>query len=899
MGWPSATQPWLALALASIACGPGAPVTALAPKPTASAAPPATPPPRWTSTGPVSLAGPELDGGRLLLVGSRPAFVGPASAAPGAFASDRGGAPLLSLGSVVDRDGARVAVAHDGRTIVRLSSSLERRTLATLGEPIESLGSLAGDVLVWTRGAGAPVRVALAGAPGEASPGPLEALALPGAPPLLDLELVTPSTGVALFALAGLALTRDGGKSFTPVSPPVSDHVVTGLEVRARGLVAESFGTLEAPIELSTGTLGPFAERPPLGPDPMVTFVSTTHADPLALACERGLPAGDGLAIVASAGVVALVDLATGRVTRAAALRKDPDRQPCSLAPFAEGAVVVACAGRRDDDDDAFGAHVLDVRTLRERSRVDGLTTPTALRAGPSGAALALAPQGDWRQRLVLAGGKAHVVALDDASAAGALRTGEAVSIELAPEGATTRVRARRHGATGATVLAERTLAEPSVTLASPPSEGDDGVVRFALRTKRGLELGRLTEAGLELVAHDGLAEAQVFGARALAMTRETEGGATVVWLEEGRAPRPLGEGRAGEGLWLSAVGARVGDRLLVGTPREPAPFGARATTPPRPTPKPAALAPVTCDDAPSALQGATPSGATRARSSHPGTAAWAATGPKGLELVWLDLRRDERARRASGGLSLASAEPLDAVVEGESLVVLERSAGGARLVRARAGRALETLAVDPPPSRGELALGERGAVAWADERTLSLWPTSGAARALHPMQTLGRLGLAGLDDQGALLVEPQPERGFALRLRFSTSRAGATPLPLDGWSSNESLAERAALPTCPAKRSAARVSLELGQAPVHLGSRVTTGRVVRDVELDGGQRACLRATWLELTERPLGWDALVLEPAAGARDLGLSGRGKLVAWGAAGRVVSKSIPCAARSAPR
>jgi hypothetical protein len=879
----------LALGAAALACGPAAPASVLTPTPTARPAPPARPP-RWTSTGPTSRVGPELAGGRMLLVGSRPALVR-ASPDGAAFVSDREGAPLVALGSALTKSGAREAIAHDGRTIVRIDSGLERRVLATLDAPIESLGSLAGEALVWTRGARAPVRVAL---DGEGARGALE---LPGAPPLLALELATPSTGVALFALAGLAITRDGGKTFAPLSPPVGAHVVTGLEVRSRGLFAESFGTLEAPIELATARLGAFAERAPEGPDPTVTFVSTTRADPLALACERGLPAAEGTALVASAGLVALVELTTGRVTRATALRRDLERQPCWVAPWTEGAAVVACSGRRDDDDDAFGVHVVELATLRERSRVDGLGSPTPLRASASGAALALAPQGgDWKHRRVLAGGKAHVVMLDDATSAGALRSGEALSVSLTTEGSSTHLVVRRHGASQVTVVAERTLDAPGVVLDAPPSEGDDGVTRFALRTPRGLELGRVGAEGLELVAYDGLAAAHVRGARALALTRESEGRATVVWIEEGRPPRPLGEGHASEPLALSAVGARVGDHLLVGS-GEPGPWPSGGHAPPKPASS-APLAPtLACDDVAPAPTGPT---SARARTAHPGTAAWLVAGARGGELTWLDLRVDERARRAAqGGVTLGGGEQLAAVVLGDALVVVDRSEGASRLVRARAGRKAELLVVDAAPALAELSLGAQGAVAWADERTLSLWPSSGPPRALHPAQTLGRLTLAGLDDHGALLLEPYPERGVARRLRFP---ATPTPLPLDGWSSNQSLAERAEPPPCGPTSRGLRASLEQGHDTVRLvrlGASVTPGRVVRDVELDARHEACLRATWLWLLERPRGWDALVLEPDVGARAAGHAVRARLISYREPGRALTRTIACTTQGGSR
>jgi hypothetical protein len=341
------------------------PATAPASAQSAAGAAPAGVAPRWIRADGVTELGVRVAGGRLVLLGGKRAVL----AADGSVRMETHATPepLRELLRVPGAPGKKHWVGRDRHRVLRFDDLLGApRVLATV-DRLDHLGALPGLVAVWDRTRALPRLL-------DPTTGAEGTMALP---PLAagELTFLDARVGAGLFEGSGLAVTRDGGASWQLAAEPPptlpwaqrpfgidADDVVE----RDEGLVATGQATLRVdPLHTRVETM-PDAAPPEA---PLERWIRYMGWDPLAAAIAGGVDAGDGTALVAGAGVLLRVELATGK--------------PLWAKTIGERDHIVTCPGTRDGAHARFvcstgeGLELLTVRladgeVLKKRPRVQG-----------------------------------------------------------------------------------------------------------------------------------------------------------------------------------------------------------------------------------------------------------------------------------------------------------------------------------------------------------------------------------------------------------------------------------------------------------------------------------------------------------------------------------------------
>jgi hypothetical protein len=365
------------------------------PRPDASPAAVATPPPlaaRWVRGGGATAVGPAVSGGTMVLLGGRRALVkGDGAVRPETVSAPE---PLLDLLEVPTASGPRL-VGHGMRGVYRFDDPLGAPVvLARSDDRIDRIGAGPGLVAVWIARSDLPRFLELDTGRQREWKG------LP-APPLRALAFVDPRRGAGIFEAVGLAITADAGATWKVAAPSrAGDGLhVTGLRRRGGGTL-RAFGHADGPdgaVELAGAALGPLElATPPAGEPPLLRWIRVTRRDPLEAAATGGLDLPSGGALVASHGLLGRVDLAAGALV--------------DLVAFAEGKWVGPCGSGRSgptgwiactlSDEhkgsvyDPFGVLklVLGDRTPAPDRPVLMRNGEAELRVSPSGGAMLLKP---------------------------------------------------------------------------------------------------------------------------------------------------------------------------------------------------------------------------------------------------------------------------------------------------------------------------------------------------------------------------------------------------------------------------------------------------------------------------------------------------------------------------
>lgn len=385
-------------ALAAAACGPAAaPLERprqLPPPPPAVAAAPAPPTSaRWIRGGGATRVGPDVEGGTLLLLGGRRALVGRDGRVRGESAAAP--EPIHEL-ALVPAPSGRIVVGRGLHDVYRFDDPVGApRLLARSELALASIGAGPGSVAVWDQQSDSPRFLDVAAG----------ALRPPATLPLLPLRAIafrSPTEGAAVFQVAGLAATTDGGATWrlAQSATPGDALRVNGIRLRGDELRAYMYAEgRDARVDVAAARLDVIDEPPPEAGDArMLRWVRTTGRDPLEAAIASGVALGGGGALVASHGLLARVDLTTGLVEDIAEFAHGGGVNSCSVAR-AGSDVYIGCALSEDADPNLYDPFGVLVVPAREGS----LTAPrpalvrngeAELRVSPSGGAMLLSPCG-------------------------------------------------------------------------------------------------------------------------------------------------------------------------------------------------------------------------------------------------------------------------------------------------------------------------------------------------------------------------------------------------------------------------------------------------------------------------------------------------------------------------
>jgi hypothetical protein len=334
--------------------------------------------------------GPTLAEGQIVLIGGRRALV----AKDGSVKTETAPTPepLLDLVAVPTAQGMKL-VGFDGHHVHRFDDPLGAPiTLAHTDETITRLGAGPGRVAVWLDRSELPMMLDVA----TGAPKPLAGLP---APPLSALFFLDENHGAGVFQAIGLAVTSDGGKTWHEAADAGRGDAVRMGGFRVRGGALRAFAYVEGPdalVDINAATLGALEPTPdPSGTDadaPLVRWVRATERDPIELAAEIGVDLGNGVALVASHGMVAKVDLRAGVVTELLQFAKGRYLTPCALARTGQSAWIGCAvseeevgAGRDLFDPWAVMRVPLEEPKLRVEKPVLVRSGEAELRSSPSG----------------------------------------------------------------------------------------------------------------------------------------------------------------------------------------------------------------------------------------------------------------------------------------------------------------------------------------------------------------------------------------------------------------------------------------------------------------------------------------------------------------------------------
>jgi hypothetical protein len=585
---------------------------------------------RWVESGGATLIGPTVSDGTLVLLGGRRALV----ARDGSLRNEVVAAPeplieLLTIPAAESGAPARL-VGRGAHGLYRFDDPLGPAVaLARSDAELARIGSLPGVLAVWTILSDLPHFLDVA------TGRPREIASLPRLP-MRSVLFLDATRGAAIFEAVGLVTSTDAGATWRIAEPtsPGDALRMNGLRTRAGAIRAFTYAEgPDAAVDAATAKLGVIEPPPalPAGPAPLLRWIQTTARDPLEAAASGGIDLGPRGALVASHGLIARVDPATGAILELSEFAHGKWMNACSAAAAGDGALI-ACALSEDqggaDLFDPFG--VLRVNTS-EPLRVDRPIVirngDVELRSSPSGGAMILgscAPEADGEVCVRQSDGKwlpfrpemeindrgvgpladgriAFLRGLNDAD------TGESAEPDPAAAQGSGDVAPPRRLHVSTLDLAGHERAVGSIALPdgreltrveSPIEEDADHVLHLVIEAGDTLlavsQAPGRDPASVQPLA--GMSAARIHAGRGIAVGEarvlaSPDGGGT--WAEIPVAPRVLAdyrEGASGEpnGLAVSAVGARLGSDLRLGW--GPSTASTTSPTPPRAAPEPPPL---------------------------------------------------------------------------------------------------------------------------------------------------------------------------------------------------------------------------------------------------------------------------------------------------------------------
>jgi len=393
----------LALGGAAAACS-GAATPSSRPAVRAAELPPPEPPElpspaRWVDSSGVTLVGPAVPGGTLALLGGRRVVVGPGGAARAEAAP--GPEPILEIVEVPStkgtngaKGGPRWLVARGARGVYRLDDPLGAPTpLARSEGELRQIGGAPGLVAVWERSADLPRFLDVETGAIREMPGlPL--------PPLGAIAFRDARHGAAIFEAAGLAVTADGGASWRLVSELAPGDALRVRGLRLRGEEIRAFvhaDGRDAVVDVGQARLGAMEDAPPAGAEaPLLRWARVTGRDPLEAAVASGVPLSPGVAMAASHGLLARVDLRAGVVLDLSEFASGSGVNLCGVGSSARVAWVACALSEEGQQDlhDPFGVLRVPLGAGRLAADRPALTRSgeADLRASPSGGVMLLGP---------------------------------------------------------------------------------------------------------------------------------------------------------------------------------------------------------------------------------------------------------------------------------------------------------------------------------------------------------------------------------------------------------------------------------------------------------------------------------------------------------------------------
>ncbi len=198
------------------------------------------------------------------------------------------------------------------------------------------------------------------------------------------VTFVDRTRGAAIFEVVGLVTSVDGGATWRLADAATAGDALRMNGLRRRDAAIRAYTYAEGPeagVDIDAGKLG--AIEPPSVPaknvSPLLRWIQITGRDPLEAAASGGIDLGPRGALVASHGLLARVDPATGAILELVEFARGKWMNACSAAAADDGAFI-ACALSEDqggaDLFDPFG--VLHV-TASDPLRVD---RPIVIRNG-------------------------------------------------------------------------------------------------------------------------------------------------------------------------------------------------------------------------------------------------------------------------------------------------------------------------------------------------------------------------------------------------------------------------------------------------------------------------------------------------------------------------------------
>jgi hypothetical protein len=359
------------------------PAVALAPVPAA----------RWVESGGATLIGPSVGDAVLVLLGGRRALV----SRDGSIRNEAAPSPepLLELLAIpAAESGAPSRLVGRGKFgLYRFDDPLGAPvTLARAGSPLARIGALPGVLAVWTARSDLPYFLDVTTGRERDLPG------LPR-PPMRAVTFLDARRGAAIFEVVGLVTSVDGGATWRPADAATAGDGLrmNGLRRRDASLSIRAFTYAEGPeagVDVDAGKLG--AIEPPSVPakgvPPLLRWIQLTGRDPLEAAASGGIDLGSRGALVASHGLLARVDPATGAILELVEFARGKWMNACSAAAADDGAFI-ACALSEDqggaDLFDPFGVlHVTASDPLRVDRPIVIRNGDVELRSSPSGGAM-------------------------------------------------------------------------------------------------------------------------------------------------------------------------------------------------------------------------------------------------------------------------------------------------------------------------------------------------------------------------------------------------------------------------------------------------------------------------------------------------------------------------------
>ncbi|MEZ4298844.1 MAG: hypothetical protein R3B70_28090 [Polyangiaceae bacterium] len=354
----------------------------------------APPPPlaaaRWVDAKGSTSIGPELPEGTLLLVGGRRVLV----AKDGTAKLETVPSPekLVGVAQVVSASGEPKLVAYSEHAVYRLDDVLgEPKTLARADGEVWRVSAGPGVVAVWDFDSDVARFI-------DVDSGQLKTLPNLPVVPANSLAFRNAKEGAAVFEAAGLSITTDGGATWKAAGETVKGDALRVIDLKLSGgmvVASMGYGRGELPIDFAAGKLGTAVEpQVPANEAPLVKWVRRTGRDPMSEVAQSGVltPAGD--ALVATAGMLARIDLKTGLVTEVAEVAGEEARS-CYLTRAGDYAWLgcsLPDSETSDDMYDGFGVYKVSLsggKLAPERPEVKR-SGDAEMRTSPSGGVMLL-----------------------------------------------------------------------------------------------------------------------------------------------------------------------------------------------------------------------------------------------------------------------------------------------------------------------------------------------------------------------------------------------------------------------------------------------------------------------------------------------------------------------------